>query len=86
MSNLTPTIVRLPKEDLERYKRVATKSGTSFSALVREALDESFPQIVAPKQKKRKKMSFFDIGKIAVKAGVRDGSVNHDKYIYKRDW
>jgi virulence-associated protein VagC len=28
------------------------------------------------------KDSIFDIGKNPVKSGVRDGSINHDKYIY----
>lgn len=82
MSNLVPTVIRLPKEDLKKYKEIAAEEGVSFSELVRDSLG-----VVAPSSKKRKKkLGFWDIGKIAVKGGPRDGSINHDKYIYKRDW
>lgn len=82
MSNLVPIVIRLPQEDLERYKSIAFGSKVSFSGLVREALDESFPDVFGKtKGKKKKKLSFWDIGKIAVKGGPRDGSVNHDYYL-----
>ncbi|MEK7521589.1 MAG: hypothetical protein AAB599_02185 [Patescibacteria group bacterium] len=83
MSGLIPTIVRLPKSDLKRYKAIAAEEGMSFSELVRDALGTA----IAPSAGKgKKKVSFFDITKIAVKGGVRDGAMDHDKYIYKRDW
>lgn len=84
MSNLTATIIRLPEEELVRYKKIASKSEVSFSTLVREALDESFPHTHKPSKSKKKELSFFDIGKIAVKGGPRDGSVNHDYYLNKQ--
>lgn len=79
MSNLVPTIIRLPREDLKKYKAIAADEGVSFSELVRDSL-----AIVGPPVKRSKKrLSFFDIGKIAVKGGPKDGARNHDYYLNK---
>lgn len=83
MSDYVTTNIRLPKEDLISYRELALSMGKSFSALVRELLAKyTHPASVLPITKRKKQFSFWEIDKIAVKGGPKDGSVNHDKYIY----
>lgn len=83
MSNLVPTIIRLPEGDLKRHKALASAEGLSFSAYVLDSLIERMMFV----PKKTKKRFLFDPRKFKKYAsGDRDGAVNHDKYIYTEDW
>lgn len=78
MANLTPTIIRLPEEDLAKYKTLAAMENLSFSALVREALQTLFPTV---SKKGSKKFNFWDIGRLAVNSKIKDASLKHDYYL-----
>lgn len=72
------TVIRLPEEEHAFYKEFAFKNGFSLASFFRSAAK----LFVKPKVKKGK-FSIFDLGtKITVKGGPRDGSINHDKYLY----
>jgi hypothetical protein len=82
MSKFVATNIRLPKEDLVFYRQVALASGKSFSELVREALAKNMHPVELPKKKNKKYPSFWEIEKIAVSGGPKDGSTKHDRYLY----
>lgn len=77
------TNIRLPKEDLIAYRQIALSSGKSFSELVREVLAKFVhPVEVVARKAKKKYPSFWEIEKVAVSGGPKDGSIKHDQYIY----
>lgn len=84
MNGLTPTIIRLPKDDLERYKRVAAKEGVSLSELVRSSLK----LVAAPTKKSKKRDPIFDVSKYdKFSTGKKNrDSVEHDKILYGGRW
>ena len=81
MNELVVTNIRLPKQELINYREVALSMGVSFSELVRNVLAR-FTHPVAIVKPTKTTISFWDINKVAVKGGIRNASVNHDKYIY----
>lgn len=82
---LIATNIRLPKKDLLLYRAVALEEGVSFSEYIRRLLKRTVMSVSLPKAKRMsKKRSLWDVGRYAVKIGIKDGSVNHDKYIYSR--
>lgn len=81
MNNYVTTNIRLPKDDLMNYREIALSMGKSFSEFVREVLAK-FAHPVTIAETKKKYPSFWEIDKIAVKGGPKDGALNHDKYIY----
>jgi len=82
MSKFVTTNIRLPKEDLIAYRQIAVASGKSFSQLVREVLAKFSHPVEISKTSSKKYPSFWEIKKIAVSGGPKDGSTKHDKYIY----
>ena len=81
MSELVVTNIRLPKQELINYREVALSMGISFSELVRNVLARFTHPVTITKPTKAN-VSFWEVDKIAVKGGVKNASVNHDKYIY----
>lgn len=81
---LVTTNVRIPKEELLTYREYALSEGKSFSQLVREILAQAV--IPAPVKTrgvaKKKKRSFWDIDKYAVKSGDPKASQKIDQYVY----
>lgn len=84
------TQVYLPRDIYEQLKERADKEGLTMAHQIREALVQ---YIVETKEDEE------DISKYAIppddpiwdmigmgKGGPEDGSYNHDKYIYARDW
>jgi predicted DNA-binding protein len=84
------TQVYLPRDIYEQLKQRAEKDGSSMASQIREALAE---YVVETKE------DVEDTSKYAIppddpiwgmigmgKGGPEDGSYNHDKYIYARDW
>ena len=81
------TQVYLPRNVYEKLKDRAEKDGITMALQIREALAEYVVETV--EEEKGAILSPDDpiwdmIG--MGKSGVSDGSVNHDKYIYSRDW
>jgi len=81
MNKFVTTNIRLPKEDLIAYRQMAIASGKSFSQLVREILAQ-FNHPVEISKTAKKYPDFWEIEKVAVSGGPKDGSTKHDKYIY----
>ena len=76
---MVATLIRIPEEEHEFYKEYAYKNGISLSEFFRLAARE-----VVPIRSKKKEHSFFDLGtKLVFKSGPKDGSINHDKYLYE---
>jgi hypothetical protein len=84
------TQVYLPRDIYEQLKERADKDGSSMAHQIREALAQ---YVVETKEAEK------DASKYAIppddpiwdmigmgKGGPEDGSYNHDKYIYARDW
>lgn len=57
-------------------------SNYTVTRLARELLARNLYSVEMPKTKKKKYPRFREIEKIAVSSGPRDGSGNHDLYIY----
>lgn len=80
------TQVYLPQDIYDQLKSRADEEGVTMATQIREALAE----YVVEKPKKKEHILTEDdpiwqligIGE----SGISDGSVNHDKYIYTRDW
>ena len=74
------TVIRIPKEEYELYKEIAREKGISLAEFLRKSARKE----AKIKTKRSKKYSIFDLGtKVVAKGGPRDGSVNHDKYLYE---
>lgn len=91
MSKLTVTNIRLTKEELLEYRQMALAEGKSFSEYVREALGEKargdmFGMKIGGNKKKQmdwEAAPIWNHWKYAKwSSGIKDGSKNHDKYIY----
>lgn len=80
------TQVYLPRDIYEALKARASDKGVTMAAQIREAL----AQYVIEKEPEEGHILTDDdpiwdmIG--MGESGITDGSVNHDKYIYARDW
>jgi hypothetical protein len=81
------TQVYLPADIYEQLKERGEREGLTLAHQIREALaeyvttvaeDEALPILTADDP-------IWNIVGM-VESGVTDGSVNHDKYIYARDW
>jgi plasmid stability protein len=82
------TQVYLPRDIYERLKERAEAEGMTMATQIREALTQ-YVFMVAREEKVAPILTADDpiwniIGMI--NSGITDGSVNHDKYIYIRDW
>ncbi len=81
------TQVYLPNDIYQTLKARADEEGITMATQIREALAQ---YVVETKPEKKGHILTADdpiwnlIG--MVKSGITDGSVNHDKYIYVRDW
>lgn len=81
------TQVYLPRDIYDRLKERAEAEGVTMATQIREALSEYV--VETPKETKSPILTADDpiwniIG--MGKSDITDGSVNHDKYIYIRDW
>lgn len=80
------TQVYLPKDIYDKLKQRAAEGDTTMANQIREALAK---YVTKPVQQEGaifpKDDPIWDMIGMA-ESGVEDGSVNHDKYIYARDW
>ncbi len=86
---MTRTQLYLPQSQYEELKMIALQRRQTFAFVVREFLDEKLTEIKKVKKNKNRKnnislwlSSLKKIEKYKEKDGIRDGSVNHDKYLY----
>jgi hypothetical protein len=81
------TQVYLPRDIYEQLKERADNEGLTMASQIREALAQ---YVVETKEEDNVQVFTKDdpiwdmVGMI--KSGITDGSYNHDKYIYVRDW
>ena len=80
------TQVYLPQDIYEKLKNRAEEEGVTMANQIREALVEYV--VEKPKKKEHILTSEDPIWQLMGigESGITDGSVNHDKYIYARDW
>ena len=81
------TQVYLPRDIYEQLKKRADTEGIAMATQIREALAQYVTE--SPTQQEGHILTADDpiwniIG--MGKSDITDGSVNHDKYIYTRDW
>jgi hypothetical protein len=79
--------VYLPRSTYERLQKRAEENNLTLAVQIREALEDYLLHAVA--EDEERVMSPDDpllqlVGTMAT--GLGDGSLNHDKYIYRRDW
>lgn len=81
------TQVYLPRDIYDKLKERTEAEGVTLAQQIREALTRyvvEVPKETAPPILKEDDPIWNIIGMID--SGITDGSVNHDKYIYIRDW
>lgn len=86
MRDFVSTNVRLPHEDLKALKLRAVEEGKSMGQTLREILARGLvttPTSSIPPAEKRlgKKNPLSGVARLGT-SGVRDGALNHDKYLY----
>ena len=81
MSETIATNIRLPKDLLKALKYRAIEENKSMNQIIREAIEMSLA--ARPQPKEREKDPFEGLIGIA-KSGIKDGSSNHDRYLYGR--
>lgn len=82
MSDLVATNIRIPRDDYEWYKTIASERGESFAQLTRRVLAEKVKYPAIKSKKKSKKRSLWDIGKYAIKGGDPKASQTIDEVVY----
>lgn len=78
---MRPILIRVPEEDYPYYKEYADSKDWSMAELFRESAKK---EIGLKKKKAKKKYSIWDLGtKLVFNSGLKDASVNTDKYYYE---
>ena len=83
------TQVYLPRDIYEQLKQRADKEGLTLAHQIREALMQYVIETTEEDESKyviSDDDPIWDLIGIVKNSGITDGSVNHDKYIYVRDW
>lgn len=75
----TATNIRLPEELLKALKYRAIEEKKSVNQLIREAIEQT---LTLPTRKKEQGEDPFDRVIGIAKSSTRDGSSNHDRYLY----
>lgn len=83
------TQLYLPQSQYEELKKLADSKGKTFASLVRDFLTEKLMEKKSKRRKKEKKNavelmleSLEQIEKFKEPGVIRNGSVNHDHYLY----
>jgi hypothetical protein len=81
------TQVYLPRDIYRQLKDRADAEGITMATQIREAL----AQYVVETETDKSRLGIPDDDPLwnligIINSGISDGSVNHDKYIYVRDW
>ncbi|GEM_PF-557382 len=88
------TNIRLPKEMHRELKRRALEENTSVSALIRESVTSYLVRAETAQPANEMAATsdpIFQVGTLAAESdvigsGTGDGSVNHDHYVYEREY
>ncbi len=85
--NMVRTQVYLPRDMYERLQKRAEENDLTLAVQIREALEDYLLHAMA--EDEERVMSPDDpllqlVGTMAT--GLGDGSIHHDKYIYRPDW
>ncbi|MEW6087356.1 MAG: CopG family transcriptional regulator [bacterium] len=81
MSTNIATNIRLPEEVLKALKYRAIEEKKSVNQIIREAVEKFLASVVETKKYKNDPLENI-IG--IAESGIRDGSRNHDYYLYKK--
>lgn len=73
------TQIYLKEDQYEYLARESLNSGKSIAEIIRDLIDNKISSV----QKKLPGKSFWKIGEDGFSTGIKDGSVSHDKAIYK---
>jgi hypothetical protein len=73
------TQISLPEAMLAYVRRLARKRRVSMSALIRSLIEEMISNPGAAEED-----PFFELGTDPRHGGPKDGSVEHDRYLYER--
>jgi len=73
------TQISLPESTYEELKSLAQEESKSIAAKIREVLGQ---RLKTDKPKKKKRHFLELLSELKFKGGPKDGSVNHDKYLY----
>ncbi len=73
------TQIYLTEEQYQYLRQQAEQKNISIAGIVRELIDERLP-----KEKDYEDNPFFSIGRDGFSMGRKEGSIEHDDYIYKR--
>lgn len=85
MTRYTTTNIRIAEDCLQKLKMKALREKKSTAQLIREAIDAFLGnKEKLPSMKDFKKDPFFRIIGLG-SSGIRNGSLNHDKYLYKKN-
>jgi hypothetical protein len=80
------TQIYLPQEIYEQLKQRAEAEGVTMADQIREALAHYMVKATEePRHVLRPDDPIWQLIGMG-ESGISDGSVNHDKYIYTRDW
>ena len=85
--NMVRTQVYLPRDIYDRLQKRAEENDLTLAVQIREALEDYLryasggdeERVMSPDDPLLQLMG-------SMTSGLGDGSVNHDKYIYRRDW
>lgn len=76
------TQIYLPESTYEELKSLAKEESKSMAAKIREVLNQKLKK---HKPKKKKKHFLELLSGLKFKGGHKDGSINHDKYLYSNN-
>ena len=80
--DMIATNIRLSRKTLESLKITAVKSHKSLAQLIREAVEKVYGLQQRSQLTQHTRDPFYKLMGIG-KSGIRDGSIHHDRDIYK---
>jgi len=75
------THICLPEETYQALKTIASLEQTTIASKLRQFAQEGVTKAIT-KPRKGKKHYLELLAKLKFKGGPKDGSINHDKYLY----
>ncbi len=88
MPNTVETVITLEESKYKKLKNIAKGKRASVSQLIEETIDDILSELSLPADNdttsRDSKNPLLDIIGIC-NTGLRDASVNHDKYLYAKD-
>ena len=85
---MVATYFRLPEDELQLYRQMASWRKQSLADYIRMTLKEYSQQVAIQGKATKKTLSKISVQEEPLakmkpfKSGISDGSINHDKYLY----